>query len=344
LRLMIKKTVEISREPAHLATRDEQLLILRKSPDEVRRRIPARPANLAGSIPCEDIGVVMVDSRDTTYSHAALIKLAEYGAAVVLCGHDHHPTGMYLPLSSNTHLLSRLDTQLNASKPLRKRLWAEIVAAKVRAQAEVLPEDQASSRRELLARQRTIRSGDPENVEAQAAAIYWPRLFSDCAGVKHPFRRRAADPDAEPPNGLLDYGYAVVRAAVARSLVSAGLLPAIGVKHQGRGNPFCLADDLMEPLRPIVDERVRSLALQGHLTVEPDTKRTLLEVLTTTVSTGTQSGPLLVGVTRYVASVLQYLAGETRDILFPVPVRIRGKATPRRWAARRTRRADLSQP
>src|SRR5690606_14777142 len=192
-RTMIKRTIEISREPAHLAVRDGQLLILRKlDPPE---RLPARPANLAGSIPCEDIGVVMVDSRETTYSHSALAQLAEHGAAVVVCGRDHHPAGLYLPISSNTQLLSRLDAQLSASKPTQKRLWATIVAAKVRAQAEALPPGDAfeSCRGRLLHMARGVRSGDTANIEAQAAAAYWPVLFSACPEVAQPFRRKAGD-------------------------------------------------------------------------------------------------------------------------------------------------------
>ena len=283
---MIKRTIEISREPAHLAVRDGQLLILRKQ--ESPQRLPARPENLAGSIPCEDIGVLMVDSRETTYSHWALAELADHGAAVVVCGRDHHPAGLYLPISSNTQLLSRLDAQLTASKPAQKRLWATIVAAKVRAQASALPPGPNfdACRGRLLRLAREVRSGDTTNIEAQAAAAYWPVLFSACGEVAQPFRRKAGERGAPPPNHLLDYGYSAVRAAVARALVSAGLLPALGIQHRGRSNPFCLADDLMEPLRPIVDRRVRWLADRGELVLDRSTKAELLEALTAEVQAG----------------------------------------------------------
>jgi len=332
---VIKRTIEISREPAHLTVRDGQLLILRKHEPPVR--LPARPDNLAGSIPCEDIGVVMVDSRETTYSHAALAALAESGAAVVVCGRDHHPAGLYLPISSNTQLLSRLDAQLTASKPTCKRLWATIVTAKVRAQAAVLParSEFDDCRRKLIRLSREVRSGDPDNVEAQAAAAYWPVLFAHCSAVAQPFRRRAGDRQAPPPNNLLDYGYAALRAAVARAIVSAGLLPALGIQHRGRGNPFCLADDLMEPLRPIVDRRVRFLAARGELVLDQPTKAELLNVLTTEVEvsgngvqrradrdeSGPRSGPLLVALHRYVASFVRVLTGEEPMLLVP---RLRG--------------------
>lgn len=326
---MIKRTIEISREPAHLTVRDGQLLILRKHEQPVR--LPARPDNLAGSVPCEDIGVVMVDSRETTYSHAALAALAESGAAVVVCGRDHHPAGLYLPISSNTQLLSRLDAQLNASKPTCKRLWATIVAAKVRAQAAALPArfECDACRRKLINLARDVRSGDTGNVEAQAAAAYWPVLFARCEGTAQPFRRRAGDRQAPPPNNLLDYGYAALRAAVARAIVSAGLLPALGIQHRGRSNPFCLADDLMEPLRPIVDRRVRLLAVRGDLALDQPTKAELLNVLTTEVETGEvggrrqtdadgrQSGPLLVALHRYVASFVRVLTGEEPMLVVP---------------------------
>lgn len=317
---MIKRTIEISREPAHLAVRQEQLLILRRRGDEIRK-LPARPENLAASIPCEDLGVVMVDSRETTYSHHALARLADHGAAVVLCGRDHHPVAMCLPISRNTELLARLDAQLHASKPVQKRMWQRIVSAKVRAQAAALPPFGGEAVEKARTRLRTIasrvRSGDPENIEAQAAAAYWPVLFTGCDGVVHPFRRAAGDRSATPPNNLLDYGYAALRAAVARALVSAGLLPAIGIKHKGRSNPFCLADDLMEPLRPLVDRRVRWLAERGETELTQPVKAELLAVLTEEIGTDGAKGPLLVAVGRYVGGFVRVLMREDEVLEIP---------------------------
>ena len=314
---MIRRTIEISREPSHLAVRDAQLLILRKDPKQ--KRLPTHPENLAGSIPCEDIGVIMADSRETTYSHHALAQLAEYGAALVICGRNHHPVGMYLPLSCNTQLLSRLDAQINASKPTRKRLWATIVIAKIRAQAAALPPcpEAQACRTRLLQLATQVRSGDVTNIEAQAAAAYWPVLFSQCKSINHPFRRKAGRPDAPAPNNLLDYGYAALRAAVARALISAGLLPALGIHHHGRSNPFSLADDLMEPLRPLIDRRVRWLAQRDELVLNQPTKAELLDVLTEEISVSDAKGPLLVGVTRYVASFVRVLTGESKTIDLP---------------------------
>tara|TARA_R110002072_G_scaffold233813_1_gene391479 strand:+ start:9511 stop:10488 length:978 start_codon:yes stop_codon:yes gene_type:complete len=320
---VIKRTIEISREPTHLAVRDNQLLILRKS-EQDSRRLPARPPNLSGTIPCEDIGVVMVDHRQTTYSHHTLIKLAEHEAALVICGQDHHPVGMYLPLSKNTHLLSRLDAQLNASKPTKKRLWQQIVTAKVRAQADALfplrSESAQNAKIKLEALSRRVRSGDPENIESQAAAVYWKVFFHDCPDITKPFRRKPGDRTASPPNNLLDYGYSAIRAAVARSIVSSGLLPAVGVKHIGRSNPFCLADDLMEPLRPLVDRRARWLAMRGELELSQANKAELLEVLTEEVAFEDQTGPLFVVIARYVSGFVHVLTGESKDLSYPQSV------------------------
>jgi len=320
---VIRRTVEISREPCHLAVRDGQLLILRR--EEPPRRLPAHPLNLAASIPLEDLGVLMVDERETTYTHSVLAQLAEHGTALVVCGRDHAPCGMYLPLSTNTNILSRLDAQLAATKPVRKRLWSAIVAAKIRAQAANLPHAPAVRSR-LLSLARRVRSGDPDNTEAHAARLYWPAMFNDLRAVESPFRRRPGEPDATPPNNLLDYGYAALRAAVARAIVSAGLLPALGIRHHHRANPFCLADDLVEPLRPLVDARARTLAAEGRLWLDQPTKAELLLLLTATVRMEDRSGPLQVAATAYAASFARALEGGP-DLL-EIPVRADQRAAP----------------
>lgn len=313
---MIRRAVEISREPCSLVTRDEQLLILRRDGGPPRP-LPAHPPNLAGSIPCEDLGLLIVDERDTTYSHGLLTKLAEHGAALVVCGRDHVPIGVYAPLPANTELLSRLDAQIAISKPLRKRLWTRIVAAKIRAQARNLAAD-AATRTRLLGIARSVRSGDPDNREAYAAMLYWPALFKDTPGVTHPFRRRPGERAAPPPNSLLDYGYAVLRAALARTIVAAGLLPALGLRHMGRSNFFCLADDLVEPLRPLIDARVVQLVREGRLHLNQDVKADLIKVLWMTVQTGPEAGPLQAALTHYVASLVRSLEGDPGRLQIPV--------------------------
>ena len=302
---MIKRTIEISQEPAHLAVRDDQLRIVREG----------QRTGEGASIPCEDIGLLIVDHPQVSYSHHALARLVEFGAGVVICGSSHQPVGLLLPMADHTQVVWRINDQIGAPKPVQKQLWKQIVAAKVRAQAANLPEDSAVRRR-LLALAREVGSGDPKNVEAQAARLYWPAW----PGEQHtpPFRR---DTDGKDPvNAMLNYGYAIFRAAVARALVGAGLLPVLGIHHSNRSNAFCLADDLVEPLRPIMDARVRELARRGHDALTPHTKAALLERLTATVRYGDRSGPLLVALHAYAASLADCLGKRATRLLIPETV------------------------
>lgn len=297
---MIKRTLEISREPAHLTVKLDQLLIQRHEADP----------RTAASVPCEDIGLVMVDHPQTTYSHSALTRLMEFGAAVVLCGRNHLPAGMLLPFSSHSEVVWRIDEQVNTAKPLRKQLWRQIVQTKVRAQAYNLPAE-SPTRAKLLALAREVKSGDPFNIEAQAAKIYW----SVWLGPDKPFRR---DPDGDRLNPLLNYGYAILRAAVARALVSAGLHPSLGIHHCSRANAFCLADDLVEPIRPLADARVRELSEWGKTELDQSVKAQLLQLLVAEVRTGEQTGPLMVGLHRMVSSLVQCYQGTEKRLVFPV--------------------------
>lgn len=319
---MIKRTIEISRDPMHLMVRDGQLLILRKDEAEARRRVPANPPNLAASIPCEDLGMVMVDNRETTFSASALSQLAEHGAAVAVCGPNHLPIGLLLPLSDRHETVWRIKEQIAASRPRRKNIWKVIVQAKIRAQARNLPEN-TSARAKLFELRSEVQSGDPTNVEAQAAKIYWGAwLSTDGASDQGKGFRRVLKDDGPPPNNLLNYGYAVLRAAVARAIVSAGLLPAIGIHHDSRSNPFCLADDLMEPLRPMADRIARRLYLHGQDQLLPPAKKELLGLLTCPVRLGKGEeaaiGPLMVALPRYVASFIACLADRKSRLLVPV--------------------------
>lgn len=292
---MIKRTIEISREAAHLTVQLDQLIL-------------KRDGQVVGSVPCEDIGMVLVDHAGTTYTHAALTRLAAADAALVICGRDHLPTGILLPLSDHSQVVWRVKDQIAVARPVRKQLWRQIVQAKIRAQAAELPAGAARTR--LLTLAREVRSGDPQNSEAQAARAYWTAWLPD--------ERFLRDPDGATPNALLNYGYAVVRAAVARALVAAGLLPALGLQHSNRSNAFCLADDLIEPLRPMVDRRARALHLAGRSELDQTTKAALLEVLTAEVQVGEQRGPLLVSLHRYTASLLRCYRGERKALEVPI--------------------------
>jgi CRISPR-associated protein Cas1 len=306
---MIKRTLEISQRAVHVTVRDEQLLVLARE-DSAPKRLPADPPGLLARVPCEDIGLLLVEHPGTTYSHAALATLLRYDGAVVICGRNHMPAGLLLPFSEHTEVVWRIHDQVALRKPLRKQLWRQLVQAKIRAQAGNLPEGSAVRRR-LVSLAREVRSGDPENVEAQAARSYWSAYFGEV------FRR---DPDGESVNGLLNYGYAIVRAAVARAIVAAGLLPALGIHHANRSNAFCLADDLIEPLRPCVDARVHVLAEAGQTELSPGAKKDLLGVLTAEMRVGGQAGPLMVGLHRLVASYVRCLQGDARRLEIPVAV------------------------
>lgn len=294
---MIKHTIEISKEAAHLSTRNRQLLINRNG-------------TVVGRVPCEDIGVVLVDHPAATYTHSALAALAENGATVVVCGRDHLPAAMLLPLAGNSMIGPRQADQLAASVPLQKRLWQQIIRAKILAQADNLADDNPLAGK-LADMATAVRSGDPNNLEAQAARHYWS-AWRPCDS----FRR---DPDGQGLNGILNYGYAVLRAAVARAVVAAGLNPTMGIHHHNRSNSFCLADDLMEPLRPLVDDIARELWRSGCESLDPEAKASLLELLTSSVKMRSGVGPLMVSLHRYVASLVKCFAGETKQLDIPEP-------------------------
>jgi len=253
--------------------------------------------------------MVVVDHPQVTYTHAALAQLAESQAVVVICGRNHLPTALLLPLADHTQVVWRLSDQLDAPKPVKKRLWQQLVQAKVRAQASNLAAE-SSPRKKLLALAAEVGSGDPKNIEAQAARIYWLHWLGD-----KEFRR---DADGEGLNSFLNYGYAILRAAVARAIVAAGLHPTLGLFHSHRGNAFCLADDLMEPLRPIVDDRARELWRQGYESLTQEAKAGLLEVLTLPVRMGSETGPLMTSLHRMTASLVRCFRREERQLQIPI--------------------------
>ncbi len=308
---MIKRTIEISREPAYITTQHRQLVL-------------KRDGEIVGSIPCEDLGMVVVDNPGTTYSHAALSSLIESEATVVICGRNHLPQGILLPLADHTEVVWRIHDQIAISRPLRKRLWKQLVRAKIVAQAENLAPG-SPPRRKLLNLAREVRSGDPSNLEAQAARLYWSAwLINAPEAYSQSERVFSRDPDGIAPNSLLNYGYAIIRAAIARAIVAAGLLPALGLHHSNRSNAFCLADDFIEPFRPIVDERVRELYFAGQAELDQPTKAGLLDLLAMDVETSrrdTSTGPLMVALHRMIASFVKCCEGSAKDLEIPVRVR-----------------------
>jgi CRISPR-associated protein Cas1 len=294
---MIKKIIEISQARTRLSIRLGQLIV--KS-EEVEER----------SIPCEDIGILLVEHPGTTYTHSVFTELIRCGAAVVFCGGDHQPAGMLLPIEGNTVQTERFRQQIEAKEPVKKRLWQQIVRAKIAHQAKILGKDSEIYKELMVLRQR-VRSGDPDNIEAQASKKYWPAFISTIN-----FRR---DIDGPPPNNLLNYGYMVMRAAVARALCSAGLHPSIGLHHCNRYNAFCLADDVLEPFRGFVETKVKQIC-ESQTTVDELTqpiKAQLLEVLYQEVTIGNNAGPLMVGLHRTAASLVRCFAGEQKEMDLP---------------------------
>jgi CRISPR-associated protein Cas1 len=293
---MIKQTVEISTEPVHLASRLGQLIFQRRD-------------RIVGQTAIEDIGIVMVDHPQTTYTHQALSSLAASDAVLVICGDNHLPVAMMLPLASHTQIIWRVADQINLSKPVRKQLWKQLVAAKIRNQAMNLRSD-CPARPALLAMANRVKSGDPDNLEAQAAKKYWANWF-----LPGEFRR---DFNQDGINSFLNYGYSIIRAAVARAIVSAGLLPCLGLHHCNRSNHFCLADDLIEPWRPFVDNRVRDMWETGYDTLNQPAKAELLGLLEMKIALGEQTGPLMVAMHKFVASLVRCYSGESKTLEVPV--------------------------
>lgn len=301
---MIKRTLYFG-NPAWLSVDHGQLVI----------RDPALKA-AGGSdekarVPMEDIGLVVLDHQQITVTHSVLNTLLYHNAAVVVCDERRHPSGLLLNLEGNTVQAELFKHQIESSEPLRKQLWKQTVEAKIRNQAAVLARVGVDAGL-LLELAGKVQSGDSGNREAQAAAYYWPRVFKNIAAFKR-FR------EGPPPNNLLNYGYAILRALVARSLVGSGLLPTLGIHHRNRYNAYALADDIMEPYRPFVDmavvELVNSLGPPETLTLEH--KGQLLKIPTADVLLDDKAGPLMVAVQRTTASLAQCFAGEQRKLLCP---------------------------
>ncbi len=295
--MVIKRIVEVSSQ-AHLRLRDNQLIIERSETVQV---------------PIEDLGILILDHHSITHTQQLLCACWQNNVAVVVCDERHLPGALLLPLEGHSIQSRIIANQINVGEPAKKRIWQNIVRAKIRGQARVLDSIVGDSA-PLLAYVDKVKSGDPDNIEAQVARIYWQRLFGP------DFRRQQGHSGI---NILLNYGYAIVRAAVARALVGAGLHPSIGVHHHNQYDALCLADDLVEPLRPLVDLRVYELRgnknEEEEVELSRETKRGLLDILTWNVSVNGQTLPLMVAMHNYAASVRDALCGETKSIAIPAP-------------------------
>ncbi|HRO44355.1 type II CRISPR-associated endonuclease Cas1 [Agriterribacter sp.] len=295
---MIKRTLYFG-NPAYLKTNNEQLVIEMHDSGETR------------SAPIEDIGLLILDHQQITITQSLLAKLLSNNTAVITCDHTHHPTGMLFNLDGHSLQSQKFQAQVEASVPLKKQLWQQTVTCKIENQAALLLHEREEYKL-LLTYAKDVKSGDSENHEAQAAAYYWKRIFPDFLQ----FRRERYGP---PPNNLLNYGYAILRALVARGLTSSGLLPTLGIHHRNQYNAYCLADDIMEPYRPFVDKIVCQI-IRGNgkfLEMTPNMKKALLEIPAMDVQIDGQKSPLMNAVQRTTASLAKCFEGKSRKILYP---------------------------
>lgn len=286
--------------PAYLSHKDKQLVI--SFPDKNKD---------FRTVPIEDIGVVVLENQQITISHGCIAALLQNNVAVISCDSTHMPTGLILPLDGGHTQSERFRYQIEASVPLKKQLWQQTIQQKIYNQACVL--ERIGLEVDNMHRwSKSVRSGDPDNYEGRAAAYYWQNIFREFM----PFNRHRG---GEPPNNLLNYGYAILRAVVARSLVSSGLLPTLGIFHRNKYNAYCLADDIMEPYRPFVDQMVYNIVVEGGTAAELTTelKMRLLQLPQVDVYFNDMTSPLLVGMSRTTASLARCFEGVSRKINYP---------------------------
>ncbi len=309
---MIKRTLLFS-NPVYLNTRNNQLVV--NYPDqgekvERAKRLKVEYVPASKSVPIEDIGVMVLEDPQITITNGAIRKLIANNVALIYCDEKHMPVGSVLPTRGHSEQSERFQLQISASQPLKKNLWKQIVESKIKNQAAVLQHNGIPHQHlDYLVQQ--VLSGDSSNTEARAAAYYWDKLFR----IDN-FRRERF---GEPPNNLLNYGYAVLRAVVSRALMSSGLFPTFGIHHKNKYNAFCLADDMMEAYRPYVDQLVIEIMEEENDIEELTTsiKRKLLQIPVLDIVIENKRSPLLVGVSRSTNSLYECYAKMRRTLLLP---------------------------
>lgn len=296
---MIKRTLYFG-QAAYLSLRDGQLLV--RLPAEERSR----------SIPIEDIGVLILDHQQISITHGLMNALEAHKCALITCSASHMPSGLFLPLDAHSLQSERFQTQIDATLPLKKQLWQQTVRMKIQNQARVLEEVYAQPQANMLAWVKQVRSGDPDNLEARAAAYYWANLFPSLP-------KFTREREESAPNALLNYGYALLRAVVARSLVSVGLLPTLGIHHHNRYNAYCLADDIMEPYRPYVDKFVQEIYEREYPeSLTKDIKHRLLTIMEQDVVIDGITHPLSIVTSLTASSLVRCFEGSSKQIDYPV--------------------------
>lgn len=316
---MIKRTLYFG-NPSYLSLNNAQL-VLRLPEVEKNDTLPEHFKKEAfKSFPVEDIGIVVLDHKQITITQALMEALLENNTALITCDSTHHPTGLMLPLCGHTIQNERFRAQLDATEPLKKQLWAQTVSQKIKNQAAMCTSRDIDNSY-LVPLYRNVKSGDTNNCEATAAAYYWSNIFSNISssergGTGLNFKRFR---EGLPPNNYLNYGYALLRATMARSIVGAGLLPTLGIFHHNRYNAYCLADDLMEPYRPFVDKVVYSIIEEHGLDkdLSKEVKTMLLSIPVMDVLIDGEKSPLMNATQRTAVSLFKCFNGEQRKLLYP---------------------------
>lgn len=303
---MIKRTLYFG-NPAYLSLKMKQIVI--KMPQKNDGDLPIGE-DVIKTIPIEDTGIVILDNKQITITQGLMEALLENNCALITCDSKRMPTGLMLPLAGNTIQTERFKSQIEASLPLKKQLWQQTIEAKISNQAAVLKYTTGETHNNMLKWAGSVRSGDTENMEARAAVYYWKTIFDD------EFFTR--DNDSDGRNGLLDYGYAILRAIVARALVGGGLIPTLGIHHHNRYNAYCLADDIMEPYRPYVDKLVLEILEEDSCaTISQSVKARLLGLPVTEVVINERRSPLMLAVSQTVSSLVKCYRGESRRLIYP---------------------------
>ncbi|MBQ0159945.1 MAG: type II CRISPR-associated endonuclease Cas1 [Bacteroidales bacterium] len=307
---MIKRTLCFN-NPAMLSLNNGQLVVKLLDPSAYNAKMGIKHEPTT-TIPIEDIGILLLDHPQITLTHGVMNAMLENNVAIITCNNRHLPTGLTLPLDGNTLQSERFRDQINASLPLKKQLWQQTVAQKIRNQAAVLKQMCNTEVGNMLAWSQKVKSGDADNLEGRAAAYYWSCMFPNLPGWTR-------GQEGDWPNALFNYGYAILRAMVARALVSSGLLPTLGIHHHNRYNAYCLADDIMEPYRPYVDQLVLQMLPRypNAQEISKEMKADLLQLPVADVVIGGQRSPMMVAISQTTASLYKCFSGEMRKIAYP---------------------------
>lgn len=293
---MLNRVLEIAEENRYLSLK-RGFIVIQQGSEEL------------GSVPLDDVAVLLLSAQGVTLTKNVINALSEKGCITIFCGQNYIPLSMVLPVASHTYFTKIIKIQINSSEPFKKRIWQQIVIQKIKNQALSLKYCGKEDNIDLIEKiSRMVKSGDPDNREAYAARMYWKSLFGDT------FIR---DKDGHGINAFLNYGYAIMRACMARAICSHGLIPSLGIHHDNNLNQFCLADDLFEIYRPIVDTMVYKLTDEGETELNPENKRALASLLKVKVHTSEGESQVVQSMQYFASSLVNALEVGKPDIELP---------------------------